>query len=73
MRNFEVIGEATKHLSDAFRTSHSNIEWKKIAGLRDKLIHDYMGIDLWSIWVLATEMIPDFSTEIKKIISGEED
>jgi uncharacterized protein with HEPN domain len=47
IRNFEIIGEATKKLNDDFRAKYSEIEWKKIAGMRDKLIHDYIGVDLW--------------------------
>lgn len=46
IRNFEIIGEATKKLSDDFRAKYPDIEWRKIAGMRDKLIHDYIGVDL---------------------------
>ena len=48
--NFEIIGEATKHLSESFRKKHSEVPWKKIAGMRDILIHDYLGIDIYSVW-----------------------
>ena len=50
IRNFEIIGEAAKKLNDDFRATYSEIEWKKIAGMRDKLIHDYIGVDLWAVW-----------------------
>ena len=50
IRNFEVIGEAVKKLDPNFRAEHRQIEWKKIAGMRDKLIHDYIGVDLWAVW-----------------------
>lgn len=46
IRNFEIVGEATKHLDSDFRSKYPEIEWKKIAGMRDKLIHDYIGVDL---------------------------
>lgn len=46
IRNFEIIGEASKKLSVDFKDTHSDIEWKRIAGMRDKLIHDYIGVDL---------------------------
>jgi uncharacterized protein with HEPN domain len=49
IRNFEIIGEATKKLNYDFRVKYSDVEWKKIAGMRDKLIHDYIGVDLWAI------------------------
>jgi uncharacterized protein with HEPN domain len=52
IRNFEIIGEATKHLNDEFRSKYPTIEWKKIAGMRDKLIHDYIGVDLWALWAV---------------------
>jgi uncharacterized protein with HEPN domain len=45
IRSLEIVGEATKKLSNDFKNEHSQIEWKKIAGTRDKLIHDYYGID----------------------------
>ena len=45
IRNFEIIGEATKQLNSDFRAKYPTIEWKKIAGMRDKLIHDYIGVD----------------------------
>jgi uncharacterized protein with HEPN domain len=73
IRNFEIIGEAVKHLSKDFRTKNSNIEWQKIAGLRDKLIHDYIGVDLWSVHALITDVIPKFSDDIEKIISESEE
>lgn len=46
IRNLEIIGEATKQLTPEFRRTYPAIEWKKIAGLRDKLIHDYIGVDM---------------------------
>ncbi|MFP4091316.1 MAG: DUF86 domain-containing protein [Cyclobacteriaceae bacterium] len=50
MRNLEIIGEATKHLDQNLRSKHPHVAWKKIAGMRDKLIHDYIGVDLWAVW-----------------------
>jgi len=48
IREIEIIGEATKNLSMAFRNKHSNIPWRQIAGMRDKLIHGYFGVDIIS-------------------------
>jgi uncharacterized protein with HEPN domain len=50
VRNLEIIGEATKRLSTPFKDAHPNISWKPIAGMRDKLVHDYFGVDLRLVW-----------------------
>lgn len=68
IRNFEVIGEAVKKLDDSFRADYPHIPWKNIAGMRDKLIHDYIGVDIWAIWGVIEEVIPDFEKQIKEII-----
>jgi uncharacterized protein with HEPN domain len=58
IRQLEIIGEAVKNLSSAFRKEHSYIPWKDMAGMRDKLIHHYFGVDLQAVWTTATEDIP---------------
>ncbi len=50
IRNFEVMGEATKRLSQAVRDAHPEVPWRRVAGFRDVLIHDYFGIDLDEVW-----------------------
>lgn len=67
IRNFEIIGEATKHLNSTFREKYPNIEWKKIAGMRDKLIHDYMGVDLWAVWGVVEDLLPNLEQDINQI------
>lgn len=71
IRNFEIIGEATKKLNDDFRAKYSEIEWKKIAGMRDKLIHDYIGVDLWAVWGVVENIIPTLDTQIQDILKKE--
>jgi uncharacterized protein with HEPN domain len=71
IRNFEIIGEATKKLSDDIRRKYPQVEWKKIAGMRDKLIHDYMGIDLWAVWAVVEKIIPELELQIETIIKSE--
>ncbi len=50
VRNLEIIGEATKRIGERTRSQNSDIPWRSIAGLRDVLIHDYMGVDLETVW-----------------------
>jgi uncharacterized protein with HEPN domain len=58
IRNFEIIGEAVKHLTLEFQDEYRSIPWKDIAGMRDSLIHDYIGVDLWTVWNTVQTYIP---------------
>lgn len=71
IRNMEIIGEATKQLNQEFRSKHPKIEWKKIAGMRDKLIHDYIGVDIGSVWAVIEETLPEFREQVLEIIETE--
>ena len=68
IRQLEVIGEATRHLSRDLRTRYPEVLWKDIAGMRDKLIHDYMGVDVELVWTTAVEDIPVLEEQIKGIM-----
>jgi uncharacterized protein with HEPN domain len=68
IRSLEIIGEATKQIELEFRLKYPDIEWKKIAGMRDKLIHDYIGVDLWAVWAVVEKVIPQFKEELTTII-----
>jgi uncharacterized protein with HEPN domain len=63
-----VIGEATKRVSDPFRAAHPDIPWRKMAGMRDRLIHDYRQVDLEIVWGTATEMIPDLIRQVEPLV-----
>lgn len=67
MRNLEVIGEAAKKLPENIKEKYPNVEWRKLAGLRDILIHHYFGIDEDIIWDVLANKIPEVKTELKKI------
>ncbi|MFN7116941.1 MAG: DUF86 domain-containing protein [Saprospiraceae bacterium] len=69
VRNFEIIGEATKKLSITFREAHPSVEWKKMAGMRDKLIHDYLEVDYEVVWYTATNLLPTLKIKIEKIVN----
>lgn len=58
IRKIEIIGEATKNLDDAFKSKYSFVPWKNIAGMRDKLIHGYFGVDLESVWEVTQKDLP---------------
>lgn len=67
IRELEIIGEATKNLSENIKKKNSDIPWKDIAGLRDKLIHGYMGVNLEDVWKTAKEEILDLEIQINNL------
>ena len=67
LRNLEIIGEATKNISDEFRNQHPEIPWRKMAGMRDKLIHDYIGVDMESVWKVVEQSIPELKMLLSKL------
>lgn len=69
VRNLEIIGEAIKHIPDALRKKYPNVEWKKIAGLRDILAHSYFGIDIEIVWDVVQNKIPELKEQINLILS----
>ena len=67
-RSFEIIGEAVKNLSTDFRKKHNEIEWKKIAGMRDKIIHNYFNVDYEILWDAIKNKLPDIKLKIQSIL-----
>jgi uncharacterized protein with HEPN domain len=68
IRNLEIIGEATKNISQDLKVKNNSIPWKQMAGLRDVLIHDYMGISLKIVWNVVQNELPKLKTAIKEIV-----
>jgi len=69
VRNLEIIGEAVKNLPGDIKKNYPEIEWRKIAGLRDILIHAYFGVDIEIIWDIVENKIGELKDAIKKILS----
>jgi uncharacterized protein with HEPN domain len=70
VRNLEIIGEATKNLSKEVKSLHSKIPWKEMAGMRNKVIHEYFGVNLKIIWKTIKERLPELKRNILKILKG---
>lgn len=68
IRNFEIVGEATKNLSTNFRQAHGEIPWRQIAGLRDVMIHDYMGVDIDEVWNVVENHLPSLKSAIEELL-----
>jgi uncharacterized protein with HEPN domain len=67
IRNIEIIGEASKKISRDTKQTYYKIPWKEIAGMRDKLIHDYLGVDVIVVWKTIKEDIPALEKSISEI------
>jgi uncharacterized protein with HEPN domain len=69
VRNLEVIGEAVKKLPEDLRAQHSAVEWKKIAWLRDILIHEYFGLDAEIVWDIVQTKVPALDQEVRRMLN----
>ena len=69
MRSLEIIGEATKKIPADSKLKWSTISWKNMAGMRDRLIHDYMGINYSIVWDVVKNIIPKLRLEIQEIVN----
>ena len=67
IRQFEIVGEATKRLSSTFRSQFSQIPWRSLAAMRDKLIHDYIQVNLVIVWSTISNDVMPLLIELEKI------
>jgi uncharacterized protein with HEPN domain len=68
IRNLEIIGEASKNLSADLRTKYPDMPWRGMAGVRDRLIHHYFGVNLDIVWRIVTAELPTVSAQIEEIL-----
>jgi uncharacterized protein with HEPN domain len=71
IRSLEIIGEATKRIPADFKVKYSKIEWKNMAGMRDRLIHDYMGVNYSIVWDVVKNKIPELYKQIIEVTGKE--
>jgi uncharacterized protein with HEPN domain len=69
IRNFEIIGEATKHIPEKVTKEYPNVPWKDMAGMRDKLIHGYFGVNLEVIWKTVKERLPKVKPLVEEVLA----
>lgn len=71
IRSLEIIGEATKKIPVDFKLKYNSITWKNMAGMRDRLIHDYMGVNYTIIWDVVKNKIPELHKQINEVLEKE--
>lgn len=70
VRSLEIIGEAAKKVPSDFRTQHPNVEWSAMAGMRDRLIHDYLGVDYDLVWDVVRHRVAAMRSQIAAILEA---
>ena len=68
VRSLEIVGEAAKKVPEDFRAEHPAVEWRAMAGMRDRLIHDYFGVDYELVWDVVQKRIPELRKQVSSIL-----
>lgn len=68
VRNFEIIGEVSSKIEDDFKLTHPEIEWKRMKGLRNRMIHDYSGIDYQVVWDIISEYLNELEFQVQQLL-----
>jgi len=68
VRNFEIIGEVSSKIDEDFKLNHSEIEWNRMKGLRNRMIHDYSGVDYQVVWDIISEYLDELDYQVQKLI-----
>ena len=67
IRNFEIIGEAANRLPEAFKNNYRSVDWHRIRGFRNRIVHDYFGIDYSIVWQIRETFLPDLIIQLQQI------